>query len=176
LSLHPRLWGRPKLTFVSEVEEPDKTPQTMGVDLGIPEKKGQVRTEKREVRLEDYAAVIMAANYTSVRLRYDHAPFNETVRDNPAVDLFARAMGNPEIVKGALCHGLWILTPRPELLAGRRVLCHEVVRCDVENAGGHLHGLAHRRRGEWRPGHRTVPPGGRGDGRCDQGPYPRPAE
>ena len=44
-------------------------------------------------------------------------------------------MMNPRIVKGALCHGLWILTPHPELLRGRRVTCHEVVRADVLNTG-----------------------------------------
>ena len=31
---------------------------------------------------------------------------------------------------------LWILTPRPDLLAGRRVTCHRVVLADVINAGG----------------------------------------
>src|SRR5262249_17320365 len=53
----------------------------------------------------------------------------------PAVQFFARAMRNPRIVKGALCHGLWILTPTPELLAGRRGICHEVVLADIINAG-----------------------------------------
>src|SRR5262249_35136193 len=54
----------------------------------------------------------------------------------PAVRLFAEAMRDPGIVKGVLCHGLWILTPVPELLANRRVTCHEVVLADVVNAGG----------------------------------------
>lgn len=43
---------------------------------------------------------------------------------------------NPAIVKGALCHALWILTPVPELLKGRRVICHTVVLADIVNAGG----------------------------------------
>ena len=72
----------------------------------------------QKVALEDYAAVIMAANYTSVRLRYferaDGQSFSaEMVRSAPAVQFFARAMANPRIVKGALCHGPWILTPKP---------------------------------------------------------------
>jgi len=86
-----------------------------------------------DVRLDDYAGVIMAANYTSVRLRYFQPP--QQPADAPAVSFFARAMQNAKIVKGALCHGLWILTPRPDLLRGRRVTCHEVVRADVLNAG-----------------------------------------
>jgi protease I len=54
------------------------------------------------------------------------------------VRLFAEAMADPQLIKGALCHGLWILTPRPELLAGRRVICHEVVEADVANAGAEI--------------------------------------
>jgi protease I len=53
----------------------------------------------------------------------------------PAVDFFARAMQNPKVTKGALCHGLWIVTPRPDLLRGRKVICHQVVLADVLNAG-----------------------------------------
>ncbi len=44
-------------------------------------------------------------------------------------------MLNPKIVKGAMCHGLWILTPVPELLRGRRMICHPVVLADIHNAG-----------------------------------------
>ena len=47
------------MTFVSEVEEEDKTPETMEVHIDF-----------TEVELDEYAAVIMAANYTSVRLRW----------------------------------------------------------------------------------------------------------
>lgn len=47
----------------------------------------------------------------------------------------ASAMMNPQIVKGALCHALWILTPVPELLNDRKVICHTLVLADVLNAG-----------------------------------------
>src|SRR5262249_47221723 len=99
-----------------------------------------VEIDLEQVDLDAYAAVIMAANYTSVRLRYFEPPPGQVVgadqvRSAPAVQFFARAMRNPRIVKGALCPGLWILTPTPELLAGRRVSCHEVVLADIANAG-----------------------------------------
>ena len=124
-----RLWGNERLTFVGEVEQAGQTPQTLEVSIDI-----------QNIELEDYAAVIMAANYTSVRLRYFAPPEGqpvspEMVRTAPAVEFFARAMQNPRIVKGPLCHGLWILTPNPELLKGRRVICHEVVLADVLNCG-----------------------------------------
>ncbi|ABK16057.1 DJ-1/PfpI family protein [Syntrophobacter fumaroxidans] len=117
-----RLWGQSSQTFISELEDPQGTPETFRVDIDV-----------ESVRPEDYAAVIMAANYTSVRLRYFSPP--HTMRDTPAVKFFADAMRNPRIVKGALCHGLWILTPTPELLTGRKVICHEVVASDIVNAG-----------------------------------------
>jgi protease I len=124
-----RLWGNKSITFVSEVEQAGYTPQTLEVEIDF-----------QNVKLEDYAAVIMAANYTSVRLRYFEPPPGQPVspdlvRSAPAVQFFARAMQNPRIVKGPLCHGLWILTPNPELLKGRKVICHEVVLADVLNCG-----------------------------------------
>ena len=54
------------------------------------------------------------------------------VRSPAAVRFMAGAMMNPQIVKGAL----WILTPAPELLKGRKVICHTVDLADVLNAGG----------------------------------------
>ena len=124
-----RLWGQPKQIFVSEVEQAGYTPQTLEVSIDF-----------QNVTLEDYAAVIMAANYTSVRLRYFEPPKGQPIspemtRSAPAAQFFARAMQNPGIVKGPLCHGLWILTPYPELLKGRKVICHEVVLADVMNCG-----------------------------------------
>lgn len=124
-----RLWGNKSLTFASEMEQPGQTVQTLEVDMDF-----------QQVDPDAYAAVIMAANYTSVRLRYFAPPEGQPVtpemaRSAPAVEFFARAMQNPRTVKGPLCHGLWILTPRPELLKGRKVICHEVMLADVLNCG-----------------------------------------
>jgi protease I len=119
--LMSRLWGNPTLTFWSDANGTDHIERL------------EVSIDFEHMRLEEYAAIIMAANYTSVRLRYFQPP--EQPQDAPAVRFFANAMRNPRIVKGALCHGLWILTPHPELLQGRRIICHEVVRADVLNAG-----------------------------------------
>ncbi|NHC36006.1 DJ-1/PfpI family protein [Scytonema millei] len=126
--LMSRLWGQPSVCFFSD-EDTGATPRTIEVDIDF-----------QNVDLNDYAAVIMSANYTSVRLRYFQPPEGqpidgEQVRTSPAVQFYAKAMANPKIVKGALCHGLWILTPMPELLKERRVICHEVVLADIMNAG-----------------------------------------
>ncbi len=87
----------------------------------------------------EYDIVIAAANYVTCRLR-EIPPPNSLGSPNlmntaPAVKFFAEAMKNPRIVKGAMCHALWILTPVPELLRGRRVICHTVVLPDIHNAG-----------------------------------------
>jgi len=134
VDLVSRLWGNSQLTFVSDVEREGEIPQTVeiGIDIG-------------DIKLAEYSAVIMAANYTSVRLRMFDPPVGpdgqplpvepSMARDAPAVQLFAAAMRDRRIVKGALCHGLWLLTPVPELLSGRRVICHRVVLADIANAG-----------------------------------------
>lgn len=130
--LMSRLWGNPEVTFVSDVEEEGETPKTLVVSRDF-----------LQVDLEDYAAIVMAANYTSVRLRWltdednDGQPIHGgSGRRAPAVRLFYRAMMNPRIIKGFPCHALWILTPIPEVLAGRRVTCNRVMLGDVRNAGG----------------------------------------
>jgi protease I len=88
---------------------------------------------------DDYDIVLCAANYVAVRLR-EIPPMGslgspEEVNTAPAVKFFADAMENKNIIKGALCHALWILTPNPHLLRGRKVICHTVVLADVINAG-----------------------------------------
>ena len=128
--LMSRLWDQPKQTFLSAVSAADQVPQTLDVE-----------TDFGQVSVDDYAAVIMAANYTSVRLRWNEdaataADAAAAARSAPAAKFFRRAMENPNIVKGAPCHALWLLTPSPDLLAGRRVTCNPVVVADVINAGG----------------------------------------
>lgn len=126
--LMSRLWNQPSVRFFSD-EDTGNTPRTIDVNIDF-----------QNVDVNDYAAVIMTANYTSVRLRYFEPPTGqpisaEQVRTSPAVQFYAKAMANPRIIKGALCHGLWILTPMPELLKDRQVICHEVVLADIINAG-----------------------------------------
>jgi putative intracellular protease/amidase len=124
------LWGNPKLRFYSTVE-PGVVDELQWLEVGI---------EVDDVKPSDYAAVIAAANYTTVRLRSITDPLpgadpHEQVRNAPAVRFFREAMLDRRIVKGAPCHALWLLTPTPEVLRGRRVVCNTVVLADVLNAG-----------------------------------------
>ncbi len=124
-----QMWGQPERYLVSDVDSESKQLQKM-----------LVKNEVADVNPNDYAIVLCAANYVACRLR-EIPPMGslgnpDLVRSPAAVRFMAGAMMNPQIVKGALCHALWILTPLPELLKGRKVICHTVVLADVINAGG----------------------------------------
>ena len=122
------------LTFFSDVDpsdnQPWQSPQLLRVTRDI-----------SSVKPSQYAAVIMSANYTSVRLRWEGLPeqgpvdARNYVQSAPVARFFAEAMMDKNVTKGALCHGLWVLAPFPEVLKGRRVTCHTVVMADVLNAG-----------------------------------------
>jgi protease I len=132
VELMSRLWGQPRLRFYSTVEPEDgSVPALQWLEVAV---------DVSAVEPAEYAAVIMAANYTSVRLRYSEeavtaATAGSVVTHPPAVRFFRRAMEDPRIIKGAPCHALWLLTPWPNLLAGRKVICNPVVLADVVNAG-----------------------------------------
>lgn len=123
------LWGASERVLVSDVDSVDKPLQSM-----------VVKNDVSDANPNDYAIVLCAANYVACRLR-EIPPMGSLaepslVRSPAAVRFMASAMMNPQIVKGALCHALWILTPVPELLKDRKVICHTVVLADVINAGG----------------------------------------
>ena len=63
-----RLWGNDSLSFVSEMEQTGHTLLTLEVDIDL-----------EKVNVDDYAAVIMVANYPSVRLRYFEPPAGQLV-------------------------------------------------------------------------------------------------
>lgn len=128
-----RLWGNRSIRFYSTVEpaSPEKVPPLEWLE---------VSKDFEQANPADYAAVIIAANYTSVRLRWNEAAVTSAnpaveIRATPAVRFIRQAMANRQVVKAAPCHGLWLLTTSPDLLAGRRVTCNPVVLADVLNAG-----------------------------------------
>jgi len=131
LHLLSYLWGEESKTFVNDCDSWDRpitSMHTITVDRCV-----------TQSNVNDYDIVLCAANYVAVRLR-EIPPMGtlgsvDEVNSAPAVKFFADAMANPKIVKGALCHALWILTPNPQLLKDRKVICHTVVLADIINAG-----------------------------------------
>ncbi len=127
VELISRIWygdSKPaNVTFYSDTDPLDDPPWASPQKL-------VVNRDISQVQPAGYAAVIMSANYTSVRLRYpgelpaDPAQFDAWayVQSAPMVRFFADAMQNKRLVKGLLCHGLWVLTPNPKVLRGRKVI------------------------------------------------------
>jgi protease I len=46
-----------------------------------------------------------------------------------------RAFAEPGIIKGIICHGMWLVAPAPELVRGRPVVAHNNLLGDVRNMG-----------------------------------------
>jgi protease I len=53
----------------------------------------------------------------------------------PAAAFLRRVFAEPGIVKGIICHGLWLAAPVPELVRGRRLTCHNNLHGDALNMG-----------------------------------------
>jgi protease I len=49
----------------------------------------------------------------------------------PATAFLARAFQRPDVVKGIICHGLWLTAPKTDLIRGRRLTCHPNLHGDA---------------------------------------------
>jgi protease I len=113
-----RLWGQRSLTFYGhEYKAPLECHETFEtID---------------DAALREYAAIIVPSAMVSDRLRY-----TEDVKKLPPATVFlARAFRQPSILKGIICHGMWLVAPQPELVRGRRVVAHNNLIGDVRNMG-----------------------------------------
>jgi protease I len=81
--------------------------------------------------LRGYSAIIVPSAMVSDRLRYSE----DLTKLAPATDLMRRAFAEPAIVKGIICHGLWLMSRVPELIRGRRLVCHPNLYGDALNMG-----------------------------------------
>ncbi len=82
-------------------------------------------------QLAEYAAVIVPAGMVADRLRY-----TEDINQLPPATVFLqRAFANPDIIKGIICHGMWLVAPAPELVSGRHVVVHNNLHGDAKNMG-----------------------------------------
>jgi protease I len=67
----------------------------------------------------------------SDRLRYTQ-DVNELA---PATVFVKRAFAEKSILKGVICHGMWLIAPAPELVRGRPVVVHNNLVGDARNMG-----------------------------------------
>ena len=113
-----RLWGQPSLTF-------------KGHEYHVPMECHETFEGMSDEELRSYAAIIVPSAIVSDRLRY-----TEDVNTlPPATEFMKRAFAEKHVLKGVICHGMWLMAPAPELVQGRRVVCHNNLIGDVKNMG-----------------------------------------
>jgi protease I len=113
-----RLWGQPSLTF-------------LGHEYRAPLEVRESFEEMDDEALQGFAAVIVPAGMVADRLRYTE----DIGRIPPATEFLRRAFAETSIVKGIICHGLWLVAPLPELVRGRRLVVHNNLLGDARNMG-----------------------------------------
>jgi deglycase len=113
-----RLWGNKQITFT-------------GHEWRVP----FVATESFEGLNDDdlrtFDALIVPSGMVADRLRYTE----DVTRTPPATELLRRAFAEPKILKGIICHGLWLVAPAPELVRGRELTVHNNLLGDARNMG-----------------------------------------
>jgi len=81
--------------------------------------------------LRSYSAIIVPSGIVSDRLRY-----TEDIRKMPPATVFLqRAFAEKGVIKGIICHGMWLVAPSPELVRGRKVVVHNNLLGDAKNMG-----------------------------------------
>ena len=81
--------------------------------------------------LKSYAAIIVPAGMVSDRLRYTE----DVNKISPATEFLKRAFAEKSILKGIICHGMWLVSSAPELVRGRKVVVHNNLIGDARNMG-----------------------------------------
>ncbi|MFW6306447.1 MAG: DJ-1/PfpI family protein [Bacillota bacterium] len=113
-----RLWGQPELTFQGLELQLNKTVQKSFENIS-------------EEELDDFKAFILPAGYVADYLLYSKEPGDLS----PAVRFIKKIMENKTLIKGFICHSLWIAGPIPEVFENRKVTCHNNIIGHVKNTG-----------------------------------------
>lgn len=118
LHLMSRLWSQPSLTF-------------FGHEYKAPLQCQESFENLSDEQLHDLDAVIVPSGMVADRLRYTE----DVTKLPPATEFLQRAFADRSILKGIICHGLWLVAPAPELVRGRPVVAHNNLVGDVRNMG-----------------------------------------
>jgi protease I len=113
-----RLWGMDRITF-------------KGHEYQIPMECQESFENMDDATLKSFSAIIVPAGMVSDRLRY-----TEDIQKLPPATVFLqRVFAEKEIIKGIICHGMWLVAPVPELVRNRRVVVHNNLLGDARNMG-----------------------------------------
>ncbi len=115
-----RLWGQDKITF-------------HGHEYKVPFECRESFENMSDETLNSYDAIIVPAGFVSDRLRYT-TDVNELA---PACEFIKRVFAHKSILKGIICHGLWILSSIAcdKNIKGRKVTTHNNLVADAKNMG-----------------------------------------
>jgi protease I len=113
-----RLWGQPSLTFQGHEYRASFVCHESFEGMS-------------DEALQSYSAIIVPSGMVSDRLRYTE----DVEQLPPATAFLQRAFAEPSVLKGIICHGMWLVAPAPELVRGRRVVAHNNLHGDVVNMG-----------------------------------------
>lgn len=113
-----RLWGQEKLTFY-------------GHEYKLPMECNKSFENMDDDELRSYSAIIVPSGMVSDRLRWTE----DVAQIPPAVEFLKRAFAERSILKGIICHGLWLVAPATELVKGRNLVCHNNLLGDAKAYG-----------------------------------------
>ncbi|MEB3227740.1 MAG: DJ-1/PfpI family protein [Synechocystis sp.] len=120
------LWGNPALKFGSN-------PENDQIEYHV-----TVSTEVNDVAPADYKGIICIGAYAMDRLRYQVNVKKGQKNQAPAVEFLRKAVKEPNVKLGTICHSLWLFCADPDLLKDKKVTCAHNIICDVENAGAEI--------------------------------------
>ena len=113
-----RLWGQKSIEF-------------KGHEYHIPMRCDESFENMSDEELRSYRAIIVPSGMVSDRLRY-----TEDVSKIPPASVFMeRAFKEPTIIKGIICHGMWLMSPVINIIKGRKVTLHNNLYSDAKNYG-----------------------------------------
>lgn len=113
-----RLWGQEKITFIGhEFQRPMACEESF--------------ENMSDEDLRSYDAIIIPSGMVSDRLRYTE----DIQRLPPACEFIKRAFAEKSIIKGIICHGMWLMSPIAEVIKGRKVVVHNNLIADAAHYG-----------------------------------------
>ena len=113
-----RLWGQPKITFY-------------GHEYKVPMDCWESFEDMSDEELRSYSAIIVPSGMVSDRLRYTE----DVDKIPPATEFLKRVFAEETILKGIICHGLWLVAPATELVKGKKLVCHNNLIGDAKAYG-----------------------------------------
>jgi protease I len=81
--------------------------------------------------IKSFSAFIVPAGMVADRLRYTE----DVTQIPPASKFLKKIFDDKDIIKGIICHGLWLVSPIAEVIKGRKVVAHNNLIGDVKNYG-----------------------------------------